>query len=467
MSAKTERDPSRFQPGSRVRIEASDEPYRHIGKLATVKRAPAKDTDLVQVEVDHSKEIVEIRVSYLQPVDMIPRSLLANELFLPWDPSQKRTRLTAFLDSPWIAGRVLESMLLYDTVVVPTVDFAVIVPLIHWLTPSVFKEALGTDALSFVRYRGTLGYIGNGHGLQMFEIRSNPDGLKEDDPYLRAVNYSPAESALVHLEKRINGLPPGSHAPFSKLIELSTVETSLPEFTARVANETYRDILGGDYRSAGFTPGMNLKKLGGIGANQLRHYSWGKPPENPDPIDTTLRVGMLNLQAYLAEEAGTRDLSSGSDIIGLMRSKYNRYTAGDTAAESFAAIRSIERVPDVVAAVTQRVVTPADVWKLRNTRRAAEFRKWFDEVGPEDPKEMAAEYVSTLKEQSALSSGKAKMLRFGVINSIGIALSLVGGMASVAPSLVLNLADSFLLDRIRLGFKPRYFIDDIRERLEG
>lgn len=294
-----------YEAADRVRIESGEEPYEYVGKLATVKSSSIRlGEEQVTVEVEHTRETVELPAGFLERLTTIPRSLLANDLFLPWDPAEHRSRLSAFLDSPWIAGRTLEAMLLYDQVIVPTVDFAVIIPLIHWLTPGVFKEAIESGALSFVRYRGGLAYIGNGNGLGTFEIRSKPSGKCEDNLLLRAANYPPRDAALVHLANRIKGLPEGSREPLARLIELCTVETALPDFKTKVAHESYLDIMGSDFISTGFKEGMNLTRLPGVAANQMRPYKLGREEDPTDLIGSTLKVGMLNLQIYLAEEAG-------------------------------------------------------------------------------------------------------------------------------------------------------------------
>jgi len=73
--------------------------------------------------------------------------------------------------------------------------------------------------------------------------------------------------------------------------------------------------------------------------------------------------------------------------------------------------------------------------------------------------------VSTLKEGGIWHSTKAKIMRFLVVQALGAGLTPVVGPASMIASLGISAADSFLLDRIRLGFQPRYFIDDLRHHL--
>lgn len=59
-------------------------------------------------------------------------------------------------------------------------------------------------------------------------------------------------------------------------------------------------------------------------------------------------------------------------------------------------------------------------------------------------------------------SGKSKILRFIVLQAIGAGLAPLTSGYSFIVSLDLNAMDCFLLDKIRLGFKPRYYIDELR-----
>ena len=56
-------------------------------------------------------------------------------------------------------------MLLYDKVIVPTHDFMSVVILISVFGEDGVAELIENNAVSFVRVKGALAYIGNGGGL--------------------------------------------------------------------------------------------------------------------------------------------------------------------------------------------------------------------------------------------------------------------------------------------------------------
>ena len=104
-------------------------------------------------------------------------------------------------------------------------------------------------------------------------------------------------------------------------------------------------------------------------------------------------------------------------------------------------------------------------WEFRNSRNATQFREWFDKYGPSNPVEMEQEYTNSLRESGFASKGKAKALRIIVVNGAGLlAAPFTFGVSALA-SLGLSVADNYLVDKIRKGFNPRYFIDDLRHHL--
>ena len=107
----------------------------------------------------------------------------------------------------------------------------------------------------------------------------------------------------------------------------------------------------------------------------------------------------------------------------------------------------------------------AAAWEYRNRRNAVQFRKWFDKIGPGNPAQLEQEYVGTLRSRGFWDGGPTKLVRFIVTQAIGLGLAPATGGASVLIGLgIIKVVNSFLLDKVRLGFQPRYFIDDVRHK---
>ena len=455
--------------GQRIRVMEDEDPPLLLGKMGIVEEVeiPTGGVPTCDVRIDRSGELVSLPQKYLRPVETVSSSLLANNLSVPWDPEPKEW-IHKYTDNNWIAAHILENLLFYNQLIIPTVDFSIIVPLVHWFGVPILKELITGEAISFVRTSGSLAYEGNGVGLQMLEIRPGK-GMEEKEPwFVKVSRCSPKEAVALQISNRSSGLNDELIDILGKAVEVCTVDTALPEFNEKVMNETYRDIQGSRVLTDYFferNPSINtiaLNKLPGIEANKIRLFSLlPKPAVAGDVIDTTLRIGMLNLEGYLAEEAGARDMVTDRSYGQILRAKAERYTGGRIAQGSFSSLLRIENVPDIVPTIMSGEVDVSKVWEFRNKRTAKEFREWFDQIGPTNPETMASEYVKSLKSAGFRSSWKGKALRFITLQAIAGALAQQSGGASFIASFGLSAIDCFLLDKIRLGFRPRYFVDEL------
>ncbi len=456
--------------GQRVRIVGEEGPPVHLGKMAIVERVEisTEGEPICSIRIDRFPGLVTIPQRYLKPITTISSTLFANDLSLPWDP-EPQERLGRFTDNNWLAAHILENLLFYSRVILPTVDFSIIVPLVHWLGAPLFKELLEANAISFVRTSGSLAYIGNGVGLAMIEIRPGKE-IEEKEPWwVKVHRCSPKEAVTLQLRNRLSGLNEKVIDLLAKFVELCTVDTALPQFKEKVMNETYRDIQGSRVLADYFfkrNPSIltiALNRLPGIEPNQTRIFTLlPKPAVAGDEIDTTLRLAMLNLEAYMAEEGGARDMVTDRNYNQLLSAKAQRYMGGSIAHESFSKLLTVEEIPDIVLAIRSGEVSLLKVWQFRNTGIANEFRQWFDQVGPAEPDVLTSEYIKSLKAGGFLSGGKGKALRFIVLQAVGASLMPVTSGASFIVSMGLSAVDCFLLDKVRFGFRPRYFIDDLR-----
>ena len=204
----------------------------------------------------------------------------------------------------------------------------------------------------------------------------------------------------------------------------------------------------------------------GLEPNQMRVFSrLSKPAVAGDEIDITLRLASLNLEIYMADEAGARDMVTDRGFGRLLDAKIDRFTAGAISRESFSQLVAVEDLPDIGSAIAADEISVHDTWEFRNTKNAEQFRRWFDEQGPMNPTELVREYVGALRGSGLWASGRAKLVRFIVLQSLGATLVPMTGGASLLVSMGLSAADSFLLERVRRGYNPRYFIDDMRHQM--
>ncbi|MBI4300571.1 MAG: hypothetical protein HY677_05495 [Chloroflexi bacterium] len=457
----------KFSVGQRVRVWEQEKPAKHVGKVGIIEgvEVGGKKGYLYRVKLDHSKEVLLLPQRFLKPIVLTPSSLLANDFFLPWDVDDPSPRLSSFTGDAYVAGKLLEYLMFYNRVIIPTIDYAIIVPLVHWLGVGLIKELLLSQALSFVRARGFMGYGGNGLGLGMLEIHP-----KEDDWQVMASYCAAQEAVVLHLSNRLSGLSENTIEALGKLTELCSIDTRLPEFQNKVKRETYKDIVGNEFLAGFFAfRNTNFDHLAGVRGSDVRCFTFEpKPAVAGDEIDTTLRIGMLNLEAYLAEEAGARDMVTDRHFGVLLDTKAKRFQGGAVSQKGFSQLMEIEGIPNISEAVREGTLSPGKLWEVRNRRSAGQFREWFDKIGPKDPIGVTREYVNALRGQGTFASGPMKLLRFIVIQGISLGLGLVAPPeAALASNVAFSGVDAFLVDRIGQGYDPRYFIDDVKHNFFG
>jgi len=339
--------------------------------------------------------------------------------------------------------QLIESFLLHPEVLVPTEDYLSLSVLVGTLGERAVIEMLDSGRLKFVRLRGSLAYIGNGGGIQFYEI-GDPD---KPSPHCAPVNEAIAWA--------LGGLNvPVKDPALAKLAVRATREVAGTDISDAIRHETYMDVLNSPYLRNRFAiRNTNMERLAGIGPKGVRIYGGPDEPSSGDEIDTVLALGMVNVELRLADVVGASDVATASPVGQMLKAKVER-TAGREIADSFGELREIADIPDVGEAVLGQHVTVAEVLTLAASRDGAAFQDWFHKNCRTDALTTAREYARVLKEVPRVQAVPTKILRFLLTTAAGLipGLGLVMGPAASG-------IDSFVLDRIARGSSPKYFIE--------
>jgi hypothetical protein len=386
--------------------------------------------------------------------------LVDTRLQVPLDLGNVRRANAQFALDVQARGHLALQLLIYDTLVIPTKDFGII-PILHsWMGPSAFKEAIRHRAFSFVHLPAILGYVGNGNGISGFLI-----GPSEERPFewWQTATFGDTDKALE--AQVVNGMVHSSPKEASRLIKdiarsTTTLAYSNEEFTQDVARESYLDIMGSPELSAlvsvlSGNPGkVDLTRVRGVEPNQVKALTLGPIRA---PADVVLRVAEMNLDLLIAARTSEADLMAprGADLV--LRSKLQRAGIHEADSSPMLALLELTRLPDPSAAVAAGKISLGQIWKLRQSRTSRRFREWLRRVDAHDPRELERAYADSLQEEHLYDGLPVKAIRFLVTTGIGIAHPIAGVAASAA--------DTFLLDRLAKGFRPKLFIDDLKPLL--
>lgn len=343
---------------------------------------------------------------------------------------------------------MIDGLVLYDQVIVPTQDFMSLTILVGVLGQRSVLDLLENKCLSFLRVKSAMAYVGNGTGITAFMVKS-PTG--ECRPFCDSVEGA-ANWAL-------RGLSDISVDPtLSAKVVQATREIDVGDVIDEVRHETYMDVLNSQCLRDQFAiRNTDMDRLSGIEANGVRIYGGPDGNWHGDEIDILMALAATNLELCLADFANCVDSSTASPVGQIIKAKVER-CLGWEKATGFGVLQEVAGIPDIAGTVLNEPVAdrPAlmsKLLKLRGTRNAEQFRHWFHSNCGSSNLDVAKEYVKLLRQIPAAQSWPGRVIRLIFTSAIGAMLPAAGLAAS--------FVDSFFVERLLRGSSPKFFIDDL------
>lgn len=345
----------------------------------------------------------------------------------------------------YIKETLCEELILHDSLAIPTHDYLTACGLALIVGERSLITLLEQKRITFVRLRGTYGYV-RGTG---------PDGalLTIDDPDKKRPQNSDIESSV---DAGLNVI--SAHIKeVQKLKELlidNTIPFELSPIVDSIKHDAYNDLRGTSLWKAEFEmANKDLLALPGLEKMQVRVIGPGAKPGEA-PIDALLALARYNIELHLSRVLSCTTTSSGSPLGDLLEIKTRRITNTDVTAEKLWSLLEVNEVPDL--GKLDFVGTPffEDFLKICSGRQAQGFREWFHGNNDLNEREMLREYIGLLREVPLTQRLPTKILRFVVTTGLGFVPAL--GLAASA-------LDTFVIDQMLKGSSPRFFIDDLRD----
>lgn len=337
--------------------------------------------------------------------------------------------------------QLIENVLLYDEVILPTDNFLSLNVLAQAFGPEAIAILIDEGILKFVRFTGMLAYAGAGNGLTIIKLAGSGTSNKPIGPM-----WLPTGVAA----KEILCSQPGIRELRAKQIAAKVVhatkEIDLDGIREMLRARTYESATSAELDAALRVHSDNPNTLG-IRADQLRLLgNFQDDKIERDDIDKLMLVARTQLELIGREKANCDDISTLSPIGKVLATRLHP----DTSLQS---LSEISDVPDLGTSVMQGATTVTQIVNLRNSKHWREFVIWFHENCGKEPRHVAKEYVKLLKGTARLDTAFFKTLRLLIATGVGV-LNPPAGVA-------VAVADSFLLPKIKEP-SPKYFI----ERLE-
>ena len=385
---------------------------------------------------------------------MPSKLILDATLFVRLDLADSRRANEAFAANRAGKAQLANTLLLYDSVAIPTYDLGIVPTLVQWLGPECYLDALATDAFKFVRRRGLLAYAGGGTSISTIIIQPG------DHPFewwQEAVFGLSTDSLECQIENRLAALPPRLRTRLVERTAPHIVEPGYENdfFIKNIVEESYEDVLRTpwlvDLVKREF-PGVRieLNKLPSVRPDQMRVIG---DQGIRDSVDLLLRIADVNLEMFLAAAIGYADLYTIAHAEELLRAKLARRRVAPATLAGFIKVLELNDLPDIGRAVTEGELTLDQVISLRQHRDAVAFRRWLQTVAVIEPEAMVAAYIKALASEAKPQSWARRTLRLAITAAIG-AVNAPAGLAAA-------VTDTYFLNKWIAGYSPRLFLDRV------
>jgi len=389
---------------------------------------------------------------------MTSESIIDNRLFVRLDLDHSLRANSFFQTNIANRAHLASQLLLYDAIIIPTIDFGIIPILINWFGLKDFEAALESSALKFVRRKGILGYVGNGNGISTFTILPSENMVFEW--WQEAVFGENSETSVELQLKQMCPFISGKQRQklTEKVVSHSTALTYNNDFFMKnIVHESYTDIMENERLSKLVLAeakkkdkAINLTWLNGVRPNQLRVL--GQEGLIKDAVDLVLRVAEINMEIVMATAAGNADIFTSAGSEDVLAKKLSRCKLDKSLLESFISLLELNSIPDIRHAVISGDVDLSTIWSLRQERISSKFRKWLREADPQNGRDLEKAYVHVLGKSTLADSLPVRSIRFAITSIAGLN-SIIG--------LVAGAVDNFFVDKWLSGYSPKLLLDEL------
>lgn len=366
--------------------------------------------------------------------------------------------MDSIFNTPILKGRLGEKLLLYDEIIIPTGNFGIIPVLRLWLGDKTFISLIEKKIISFLKYTGWVAYVGNGGGVQFFNMLPN-EKIGETFGY---TFFGNPEAALEYaLQNTKSPSPSEDRKKIKKLILENTIEIELSKDVAdKIRHETYMDIMNSPllrsflfFKNPELTE-IKLNMLKGVNPDQIRVFDFHRPYENPqDDISIVLNVAEHNILLFFMSLINDSDVFSDETTEKILISKMHRLTQDDKLVQDFMRILEVNNMPDLTSIISKNALTFEDLIRIRNKSDTINFRKWLHSESAVYSEDIIKAYVAAITKPTIMDRFSLKAIRFIIPNLVGL-INAIGGLAASG-------IDSFVLPNLVNRKSPKVFLDNL------
>lgn len=381
------------------------------------------------------------------------KKILHGNLACLADYGHPNVRAQRFMDT----GRppmksLLESILLFDQIVVPTNDYMPLALLISILGEATVRRLLDDDVLKFARFNQSIAYAGGGVGVALLS-------LYESDGKTPKHFSAPTEEAV---RSAVAATVAKDQRQLARLAFQATQEFTLQDEDGGFGKAVYSE-LGQNLTLLSNPLYADLKRIPGVTDRNVRGLSGVWEPGQDDDIFQVLRVAQACMETRAATVSNCDDVYTADHVSKLYEKGFARIAQRVDHDAHFSGLREIANLPDIAELALRDKALLPELIKLRHSADGMAFRAWFHDHCVSDPATTAKEYASLLRSVPLVQSTPIKAFRFFVGFGISIATLQADPMLALGVGTAATAVDSFLVDRLFKGRSPKVFIERLAD----
>lgn len=336
-----------------------------------------------------------------------------------------------------VKGNLLQSILLYDSIFVQAFDLPV---LIHFFN--------GRENAEYITERGLLKVINGDNKALACKIAKGSNTLVGVE--FERGGFSNAEEIDFMLQSfRGNNT---DYKIISNSLYTNSVKINNRDILKSLESEIRLDIDNADF--------VNKHRLS---TSDLSNISNQDISFINNRLETYRRI-------YVAQAANVGDIFAEGVLIDVIKEKLMNSADKKTAIDinrEFDKLTKVLRVPNVVDAVMEGIITPSDILKIREHKHCIEFRNWlhsnaYFDLSEKENLNVIAAYQEALGKKGILEKWPAKVMRFAATSALGA----IPGV-NEAVDFGVSAVDTFLFDKFRIGeWRPQLFIKEYTKLLK-
>lgn len=386
--------------------------------------------------------------------------IIDSRLFISLDFSDTQKINKSFSQNGKNKAHLASQLLLYEQIVIPTIDYGIIPTLISWLGVNEFIQSLDSGSISFIRRHGMLVYNG-GQGLRLIKIDK---GEKSDFSWWQEALFGKDEVSLeLQLKHNLPMLSTNEQKLITQKVLKNTSQLEFKDnlFNEMIVKESYKDVMKSPslyetfkkYAKKSRDGNIYLERLEEVQPNETRILKHNY--EITDVVDLVLRVAEINMEIAMSTQSSNADLFTSDGADNILRQKVFRANLPQRLTNGFVSLLDLKRMPDIRPAVENGEVPLSTIWKIRQSSKGRNFRDWLKKADPKSAIDLTRAYIEAIEKDTPSDSLPLRALRFAVTSALGVINPIVGLGGSVI--------DSFFVDKWINGYSPKLLFDELQK----